>query len=211
MKEKCKNCNKKLKKDYEFCPDCGKKVNSYLKEEWGMLGKEDFDEEKDLSSLMGELNSGLLGKMLNNAMRMLEKEISRENSNSFAPNTKFRLMINGKEITPPEIKKSNPKLDPRTKIMPIEFSKENQEKFSKFKKVEPKSNLRRFGNILYYELEVPGVNSLKEISIIRLENGLEVRAITKNKAYQKTIAISLPLTKYSLKGNILSLELKAEE
>ena len=94
--------------------------------------------------------------------------------------------------------------------MPIEFSKENQDKFSKLKKTEPKSNLKRFGDIIYYELEVPGVPSLKEISIIRLENGLEVRAITKNKAYQKTISINLPLTKYSLKGEILSLELKAE-
>ena len=86
-----------------------------------------------------------------------------------------------------------------------------REEKQKLKKTEPKTNLKRFGDQINYELEIPGVSSIKDVSILRLEKGLEVRAIAKKIAYQKRIAIDMPLSKYSLIDNTLTLELEANE
>ena len=212
MTSKCKKCKDKVKNSYEFCPNCGIRLKYNSQEEWGMLGRNDtVAPENNISSLLGNLNTGNLGKMLNGAMKMLEKELSKgvqENSNQ---KTKFKLMINGKEVNPKNFKQIQRKEKKPIKIMPIEFSKENQNKFQKLKKTEPKTNLKRFGDQINYELEIPGVSSIKDVSILRLEKGLEVRAIAKKIAYQKRIAIDMPLSKYSLIDNTLTLELEANE
>lgn len=210
MAEKCKRCKKKVKSSHDFCPNCGIRLKFNSQEEWGMLGRNDVTTpEENFSSLLGNLNGGNLGRMLNGAMKMLEKELSKGTQEKQNSKAKFRLMINGKEINPENFQKIQKKEDKSIKLMPIEFSKENQEKFQKLKKLEPKTNLKRFGDQINYELEIPGVNSIKDISILRLENGLEVRAISKVNAYQKRIAINLPLSKYSLIDNVLILELEA--
>jgi HSP20 family molecular chaperone IbpA len=147
----------------------------------------------------------MIGKMLNQTMKMLEKEMTKETSQD--KKTHLKIMINGKEIP----RQEKAKLKAPVKIMPIEFSVESQKKFSKLKKTEPKTNLKRLGDKIIYELETPGVESIKDISIIRLEKGLEVRAVSKNKAYQKAIKIDLPLTKYQLLDGIISLELETAE
>jgi hypothetical protein len=211
MSKKCKKCNKRIKSNYDFCPSCGTKIHSSNQKEWGLLGRDDFVKQEDsMSSIMNTLNSGGLGKMLNSAMKMLEKEMQKDmttqNSNQ---KTKVKLMINGREINPQFIKKESKASN--IKILPIEFAKETQEKFSKMKKIEPKTKLRRFGNQIHYELEIPEVQSIKDISILRLENGLEVKALSKKKAYQKIITINLPLSKYTLAEGILTLELEAGE
>lgn len=211
MTIKCKKCNKKVKSFYDFCPTCGTRLKYHPQEEWGMLGRNDaIAPEENISSILNTLGGGNLGKMLSGAMKMLEKEMVKgmqENSNQ---RTKFKLMINGKEINPKNFQQIQKKEKTAIKIMPIEFSKENQEKFQKLKKVEPKTNIKRFGNQINYELEIPGVQTLKEISILRLETGLEIRAISKKAAYQKIVAIDLPLSKYSLREEVLTLELEAE-
>jgi HSP20 family molecular chaperone IbpA len=72
---------------------------------------------------------------------------------------------------------------------------------------EPKTNIRRLSNRVVYELEMPGVESLEDISIIKLENSIEIKAISKNKAYVKVIPINLPITNYNLSEGKLILEL----
>ena len=151
----------------------------------------------------------MLNKMLGGAMKMLENELSKEmKSNSIQPKTKLKLMINGKEIIPngeiPKEKKSN------TQILPIEFSKENLEKWKTLKKTTPTSTLKRDGNKIQYEIKIPKVKSIKDISIIKLENSLEIRAIGEKVAYRKAIQVNLPLKKYSLLKGLLTLEMSAE-
>jgi len=205
-RKKCSNCNSKLKSSHNFCPNCGKIIKQNSFEEWGMIGKNDaISQQDELVMMMQQMGGGMIGKMLNQTMKMLEKEMGREASPE--KKTRVKVMINGKEIPLQEKKQTKVPI----KIMPIEFSEESQKKFSQLKKSEPKTNLKRWGDKIIYELETPGVESIKDISIVRLEKGLEVKAVSKSKAYQKSIKIDLPLTKYQLLEGVITLELETKE
>lgn len=49
-----------------------------------------------------------------------------------------------------------------------------------------------------YELAVPGVQSVQDIFISKLESGYEVKAIGKRKVYVNSLPVNLPLKKYSI-------------
>jgi HSP20 family molecular chaperone IbpA len=202
-KKKCNNCNEKIKDSYNFCPNCGIRLANNNK--WGMLGKRDTTPANQMPNLFGKGISGsILNKMMGTMIKNLEKEFQREISGGEGPKTKIKLMINGKEINPLKEEKRKD-----AKTLPIEFSKENLEKWKDMKKENPKTNLKRIGDKIEYKIEVPGVKSIKDVSIVKLENSLEVKAIGNKKAYQKNITIDLPLKKFSLLKDILTLELDA--
>lgn len=213
-KNKCKNCGERINSKHSFCPSCGFNLNeNSKKEDWGMLGKNDSLEESDpfSSSLFGKMTGGIMNKMINSAMKMMEKEMQKDTRNQKDfPKTNFKLMINGKEIPlnqvqQKQIKKQEKKIE--TKKLPM-FSDEKRKQFQKLKRQEPKTNLKRIGNKVIYEVEIPEVNSLDNISVLRLENSIEIKAIGKNKAYEKIIQISSPMTDYSLLKDNLVLEFK---
>lgn len=230
-KKTCKKCGTKLSKKYSFCPICGTSVNKRTQDEdFGMLGKNDFFENSDAlsTSLFGGLSGGIMNKMLNNAMKMLEKELQQNmkaqntanpniNNINDLPRTKFRLMINGKEINlnngaviEKGIQKKEPlsSKDNSKKTNFNEFTEEQNEKFSKLKKVMPKNHLKRIDDKIIYEIELPGVESLKETSIIKLEDGIEIKALSEKKAYLKRVPLTLPVLNYYLSKNLLTLEFK---
>lgn len=203
-KIRCPNCNEKIKETFNYCPVCGERLTEREKD-WGMLGKNDFVKQEKIGFFEG-ITGSMLDKILKSSIRMLEKEMQKgpnENPQSFG---NVRLMINGKEITPKKIQQ----IKNETQYLPINFSKDNLEKYRKMKKIEPNSTLKRIDNKVKYELEVPGVKSIKDISIIKLENSLEVKAVGQKVAYSKRIPINLPLKKYSLINGLLTLELEAE-
>lgn len=204
-KNKCVNCGKKIKGNYNFCPHCGFPIKINEKD-WGILGKKEIKQQDPIKSeIFSGFGSGILNKMIGNAMKLLEKEMQRTSQNNPFPNSKLRIMINGKEIKPIQ---QNPQ-EKNEKFLPIEFSKENLEKWSKLEKKEPSSKLKRLDNKIQYELYVPGVKSIKDISIVKLENSFEIKAIAKNLAYTKIVPINLPLRKYTLIKEKLTLELDA--
>ncbi|HPD81569.1 MAG TPA: zinc ribbon domain-containing protein [Candidatus Pacearchaeota archaeon] len=222
-KKNCKKCGEKLSKRYDFCPICGTPVNTNKRNEedgFGLLGKNDFFENSDSlsTSLFGGLSGGIMNKMLNNAMKMLEKELQQnmrvQNSaknNENIPRTKFRLMINGKEVNLNDgtlIKKNPPKKEPLKKDNFNEFTEEQNERFSKLKKIMPESHLKRIDDKIIYEIELPGVDSLKDTSIIQLEDGIEIRALSEKKAYLKRVPLNLSILNYYLSKNLLILEFK---
>ena len=150
----------------------------------------------------------MINKMVSSTFKMLEKEFQMGMpSNQKFPQARVKLMVNGKEIAP-EITKLNRK-DPNVKFLPIEFSEDNLQKWKKVKKKEPKSKLKRVEDKIEYEVEIPGVKSIKDISIVKLENSLEIKAVGDKTGYLKRIPINLPLKKYSLVKGILTLELDA--
>lgn len=204
-KKSCKNCKEKIKGSPNFCSNCGIQLKDQTKN-WGMLGKSDSP-VKEAPNIFQGIGGNMMNKMLGSAIKMLEKEMQKEMKNT--PKTKVKLMINGKEINTP-IEQAQEKNDPNTKILPINFSKENLNKWKNLKKIEPKSNLKRVEDKIQYEIEVPEVESIKDISIVKLENSLEVRAIGQKKGYQKNIPINLPLKKYSLLKGLLTLEMDTE-
>ena len=203
-KKRCENCNEKLKSSYSYCPNCGMPTKNNEKN-YGLLGKRELKSQTPLApEIFSGIGSGVLNKMLGNAMKMLEKEMKKGVNPNPLPNSKVKIMINGKELNLDE----RPKKE-NLKILPIEFSKENLNKWSKLEKKEPPSKLKRLDDKIEYEIEVPGVDSIKDVSIVKLENSIEVKALSKKTAYIKTIPIDLPLKKYSLLKGKLTLELDA--
>ena len=209
-KKKCPKCKSKINKDFDFCPYCGNRSGD--NGNWGMLGKNDFSENKD--SFQEMFGGGMLNKMLGSAMKMLEKEMQKEMrkpQEQSTPKTNFELYINGKKINPKNIQVSRKPVMQTTKQPSNhkrEFSEENLKKLPKLPRKEPTTNVKRFSDKLIYEIKVPGVKSINDVSIIQLENSIEVKAISKTKVYSKLIPLSLPIINYKLEKNILVLELE---
>lgn len=217
FKKKCKNCNSSISKNFDFCPSCGSSIkNQQDKEEnWGMLGKNDFLESPNKEESF--FGGGILNKMLNNAMHMLEKEMQKEVKNPEINQSKknLQIYINGKRINLGQLtnkgnniqNKTKPKILKKQTL--IKLPQNNLKDFSKLPRKEPETNIRRLSDKIIYEIKMPGINSINNISITQLENSIEIKATTKNKAYYKIIKIGLPIINYNLSKEKLILELAA--
>ncbi|PIN87605.1 hypothetical protein COV12_02965 [Candidatus Woesearchaeota archaeon CG10_big_fil_rev_8_21_14_0_10_32_24] len=218
-KKICKKCENKISDKYDFCPYCGSEVNENSKDEWGMLGENDTGNEFDnlFNSMPFRGISGkMINKMLGSAMKMLEKEMQKETRNQdTGVRTNFELFINGQRVDPRNIRVTK---RPITQKAPVKkeavlnnFSNENLKKFSSLPRHEPATNIRRLSNKVVYEIEMPEIKSIENVSIIKLENSIEVKAVSKNKSYFKLIPINLPITNYSLSKGKLVLELGVKD
>ena len=203
----CKRCGEKISEKYRFCPHCGSTDNNLDEEGWGMLGKNDL-----ITSNNFQLPSGF-NMIFNSLMKNLSKQLnnmhneSEKNSNmgmkkegisisiSTSGNNPARIRVNSLENKKKQIKK-----------IPGQFSKESSKRFAELPRKEPKTNIRRLSNKVVYEIEIPDVKSLKDISIIKLESNIEIKAIGKNKAYFKKIPINFPIINYILAEGKLVLE-----
>ena len=95
------------------------------------------------------------------------------------------------------------------KIMPT-ITEEKARKYTKLPREEAKTSVRRLSNKLIYEINLPGVNSLNNIIINKLENSIEIKAFSKDKVYVKLIPVNLSILNYKLEKEKLILELKAK-
>jgi hypothetical protein len=212
-RKKCPKCENKISEKDKFCSYCGFKINGKTekKEDWGLLGKEDSSENLFENSFLEKGFTGnMLNKILGNTMKVLEKEMRKIQENPPRPNTKFELFINGKRIDPKNIQVTSKKIERKNKeIQKIELPSRIFKNFSKLPQENPKTSVRRLADKIIYELEIPGVKSIEDISISKIGNSIEIKAISKEKAYFKSINISLPITKYNLEEEKLILELEA--
>ena len=150
-KKICKKCGEKISSKHRFCPNCGiplKKTNS---ENWGMLGRNDFEERDDSpDSLFEGFTGNMFNKMLGSAMKMLEKEMKKEISReNIQPRTNVRLMINGKEI---DLKNVNQKKEIEKKERFVDdYSKKSLKRFTEHPKKEQKKNVKRLTNTELYQ------------------------------------------------------------
>jgi hypothetical protein len=179
----------------------------------------------------------MMSKMLNNAIKMMEKEMQKsmemqrnnEMQKKVSPKNQniknnFELYVNGKKINPENIRITQHPLEntlpnaPQQKSISrasknanknIPFSQENKNTFSKLEKTEPKTSIRRLSNKIIYEIDVPDVESIEHVSINQLENSIEIKAIGKKTGYEKIIPINFPISSYQLSEGKLILELKA--
>ena len=98
------------------------------------------------------------------------------------------------------------KVQPK-KIPQMQLSPENRKKLLGLPKKEPLTNMKRLSDRILYEINIPGVDSLKDVSIAKLENSIEVKAIGNEFVYSKILPINLPIVNYDLSDGILVLEL----
>ena len=96
---------------------------------------------------------------------------------------------------------------PVQQIQTQKISDEDAKRLSFLPREEANATVRRLSNKLIYEINVPGVKSIKDIFINELENSIEIKAIGKDRAYLKLIPLKFPIKKYSLKDDKLVLEL----
>lgn len=208
-KRKCKNCDRKINNSYEFCPHCGNSFNDHI-EDWGMLGKTDTvnEFEQFSNSLFGGIGGKIIGGMLGKTLKMLEQEIQKEmKTQNTLPRTNFELIINGKRINPKDMKLSQPRqvVKEQKKVLP-NISNDSLKKISTLPKKEPLTNIRRFADRVIYEINMPGVNSINDVSIISLESSIEIKAFADKTAYFKIIPINLPIINYKFLDEKLVLE-----
>ncbi|MGV8152002.1 MAG: hypothetical protein ACP5OG_02900 [Candidatus Nanoarchaeia archaeon] len=220
FKKKCTRCSNKVEKKFDYCPYCGNSfANESDKEDYGVLGKNDFDNLANNPEIGAGFMDKLLASAMNNAVKMLEKQmksIAQEQNN--APreqatpfnNVDMQFYINGKRVDFPGINKRQVRAPVIKRIKPNQISDEQAHKLSKLPKKTPDSKVRRLSGRLIYELAVPGVNNIEDVLINRLENSIEVKALSENEVYSKTININLPLLGYKLEKDNLILELQAK-
>ena len=225
-KKRCRNCGEKIEGSYNYCPYCQAPLKDMFEEEdWGLLGRNDFlgPTEGEIKLPMG-LNAlfNSLIKNLNKQMKDIDQEkgnkskeqkvskksggisISISTSGGRLPQIKVRSFGNV-----PEFKRRENQIKDETKT--IKLPNPDSKKFSGFPKTEPKTDIRRFSNRVVYEIKMPGVKSPEDISIIQLENSIEIKALAGKKVFYKIIPINLPISNYNLSNGTLTLELDSRE
>lgn len=224
--KKCKKCDRKISKDFDFCPYCGLDFRWEKKQEkekdFGLLGKNDMD----LSNFQGfnirmpfgfnNLFNSLL-KEVDKQFRELDrgmvkddkrKKIKPTNSISISISTetgkKPEIKIKG---FGPEFKQLEREMQVQEKIPKSEITEERAKAFVGLPRKEALTKVRRLSNKIVYEIELPGVENLKDVIINKLENSIEIKAFSKDKAYFKLIPLNLPILSYKLEEGKLILEL----
>ena len=220
--KKCTKCDKKIKENFDFCPFCGVKINTT--KDYGLLGKSDKIEELNPAlSPQNFMGSSMFEKMISSAFKMVEKEmqkVTQEEMHSKATqapksNSNFELYINGKKVNMPgniagvQFEEA-PDNKVRKQILSKCISDEILKKASKLPRKEAKTRVQRTSNKLIYELTTPGLKSINNILINKLEDTIEIRAYAAQTVFFKILPIKLPLSKYSLKDEKVLLEFDLE-
>jgi hypothetical protein len=217
----CNQCKNKISNKYNFCPYCGSSLensknnlknlnfkNNKNQEEkkYGLLGKNDLN-----SNLKNEIEiNPLVIKSIEKIMTSLLKDINFDFPTNISG---FNIVISGDpndfenkiNIIPINQNQKNNSKRVKNEFFNF-FTKEQSEKFLNSKKEEPKTEIRRFSDVLVYEFFIPEVQSLKDISLLKLENSLELNALGKNISYKKVIPINMPIKNYSFSDGKLVLE-----
>ena len=117
-------------------------------------------------------------------------------------------MVNGKEI--PIVQSDRPQKQEIQKSNEISLSEQQKKQLAKLPRKEPRITMKRVSGRLIYEINVPGVYDIQDIIINKLENSIEVKAISKTRVYSKNLNINLPILKYYLDNENIILELKTK-
>jgi len=224
-KKICGRCGKSAKEKYDFCPYCGNPLQK-KSEDWGMLGRHDFEPGLGNANLRGNSGKGFggLNMLFNSLMRNLEKQLREEDKKSSAPgapngqNNGISISIstfgNGMPMMANNQTKNNAEKEKnREELKKFFFNNFNSEKLKKYSslpKEEPKTNVKRIYNKVFYEVEMPGVKSAKDVSIVNLEKSIELKAVSEKKAYKKIIPMNFPISDYKLLKGKLVLEMDAQ-
>lgn len=215
FKKRCPNCNEKLSRKSRFCSNCGHSFKNMNEEDYGLLGE--TDEQEDFDEVFGGFGGGMFNKMLSGAMKMLEKEMNKSmspsaNQRRAIPKTNFQLYVNGKKVNLGEegMSMQQPMVQSvKKRKLPVPSDKIIQSSL-KLPRKEPKTIMRREGNKVVYELNLPGIHSEEQLLISKLEGSTEVKAFAKDKVYSKIIPLKMALVLYSLENQKLFLEFQGK-
>jgi hypothetical protein len=220
--KKCTRCGRKMPKEYYFCPYCGndfrfeKSLNR--ERDFGLLGKDDIISDfPDFRISMPFGFNGLFKSLLKEVdkqFREMDKEMATEEninkikkqggngiSISISTSSGKRPEIKVKRFGQPEEQKGKQEVAIKNLI-----TEQEARKLSRLPKKEAETKVRRLSNKLIYELDLPGVQDIKDVIINKLESSIEIKAFAKDKAYFKLLPVKLTILDYKLEDGKLILE-----
>ncbi|MCH7568376.1 MAG: hypothetical protein IIA87_03055 [Nanoarchaeota archaeon] len=197
-KMKCMQCKSKISDSFDFCPYCGLDLRNPESDmrEFGMLGKNEIVGYPLTGGFGG---FGITDKMLSSLFGSLVKTLEKQMKNVDA---EVESLPNGIKIrfgVPVEKKKASRK-DKRG------ITTEQIERMAGLPRVEAKTNIRRLSDKVIYELKSPGIESVNDVFVSKLESGYEVKSIGKKKVYVNSLPVNLPLKGYSITDKGLTIE-----
>ncbi|MEK6858466.1 MAG: hypothetical protein AABX53_00975 [Nanoarchaeota archaeon] len=200
-KQDCPKCHSTIKADFDFCPHCGCDVRNPEKDldEFGLLGKNEFSQ----APLIGGGGAGfgfsdkIIASLFNQIMRSLESQMKG------ASHADMASLPNGIQVS---IGTPAPK-QPRTRSRKL--TDEQMKRMAGVPRIEAKSDIRRLSDGVVYDLRAPGIGSIDDVFVSKVESGYEIKAIGKNKVYVNSLQVDLPLKRYSLHEKGLTLEFGA--
>ena len=223
FKKKCPRCGKGISRDFEFCPYCGFNIRKEEEErDSGFLGKDDnigfpdfrgipFGFEKIFNNLLKQIDLQFreLDKEFEKNKTIKKPEISRGISISISTASGKKPEIKIRRFGQDYEEKKKKRIQRKPADL-LSISEEEAKKLAKLPREEAETSVRRLGNKVIYEIDLPGVKSLKNVLINKLENSIEIKAFSKDKVYVKLLPIGLPILNYRLKNGKLILELEAK-
>lgn len=200
FKKKCSACAKRIKRDFNYCPYCGKSFKARAeKDNFGMLGRMDSGEgiQPELRLPFG------MGNIVNSLVKQLEQEINSQSSSDGSKGFKIKIAM-GNPQTNQVIRKEPRKVEDIPKI-----SEDEIERRARLPTVEVESKVRRLADRIIYEIEAPGVRTEKDVVVVKLASGLEIKGYSNDKCYVKFIPLTVEIIGYHVENGKIFVELKA--
>jgi len=218
-KEKCPNCKSKLEEEFSFCPYCGLSLVDKEKEmkDFGLLGRNEFADKTSANTLLAQQGFGFSDKMFNalfnTVMRSMEKQLKnadKDIANNIS-SAKIKPIPGGFSISigPVPINKQQAGEKPRQTSRKAPTA-EQLKKISSLPRKSAKSNVKRLGNKIIYELGMEGIKSPKDIFVSKLEKGYEIKALGDKHVYVNTIPLDLPVKTFKIDKDKITLEFKTQ-
>lgn len=214
---KCEICRHVSNGKQNYCANCG---NSFLdskseKENFGMLGRNDFS-GAELDNSTQPQGFGITDKLINSIFNSMMKSLDKQFQGQFKEldknfdKTEIKSYPNGIRIkisghTPNKQNTKVPKKIPTHTIGSDQIKKMNS-----LPREKAKTNVKRIGDKIIYELATHGLESPQDVFVSKLESGYEIKAIGAKKVYVNSIPINLPMTRYSILKNKLLVEFNAQ-
>jgi len=215
-KKKCENCGSNVSNNHSFCSLCGNPLNNSKeeKENYGLLGKNDFSNLEAENSFAPQ-GFGITDRMINSIFNSMMKSLDKQFKNQFNEmekdqnDTEIKSFPNGIsiKISGPFPVQQKPKVQQR-RIIKQTIDEEQIKRINSLPKGKAKTTVKRLGNKIIYELSIPGITSPKDVFVSKLESGYEIKAIGPKKVYVNSVPINLPLDRYTITKDKLSVEFK---
>lgn len=205
-KKKCPHCSRKIKNGWDYCPFC----------------REDLTEKEKPETMFDPFG---LSKNIEKGFERIDKQFNRDFSSMPKPKPKgmgISITIhggsNGKPMIEVRTSGNNRKMEPGIRSnLPgygIEDAKTQvpERVLTRIPKTteEPETRIENMGKRERIHIKLPDVKDEKDIEIRRLEQSVEVKAFSGDKAYFKLIPIpsNSSITEKEFKKGILKIEVE---
>lgn len=196
---KCINCGIMVNEKYNFCPRCGESMINATeeREEFGLLGKTDFTEKDLARSQIGTSEFRIMEKIASSLINNFIKSMEKAEISEFPNGIKIKIGSPMKKQQTHQSRQS-----PKT------ISEEQIKKMSAMPRTKAKTSIKRFGDKIIYELNIPGISSPEDIFVSKLESGYEIKAIGEKKVYVNSLPVNLPIKGFVINPDKLLVEFK---